>query len=136
MSGTAIVRALLGASPAVTALVPNARIIAGQVQQGTILPAISVRPVSGGEKASPIARNLSKKMIEERIQVTVLAKSFVEMEKVLKAASLGPGVHTGTVVGFRVNSIVPSYVGPYLGPAGDEIHEQSRDFMVTFVEAN
>lgn len=136
MSGAAIVRAILAASPAVTALVPVARIFAGQVPQQTALPSISVRPISGVEKAPPIARNLSKKMMEERIQVTVWAKSFMELEKILKAASLGPGVHTGTVVGFRVNSVWPAYIGPYLGPDGDEIHEQSRDFMVTFVEAN
>jgi hypothetical protein len=136
MSGSAIVRSLLANMPALTSLVPAARIFSGQVPQQTALPSISVRPISSTEKAQPMARNLSKKMVEERIQVTVWAKSFIEMERILKAASLGPGVHTGTVVGFRVNSILPWYIGPYLGPDGDEIHEQSRDFMVTFVEAN
>lgn len=136
MSGAAIVRDLLAKWPALTALVPAGRIIAGQIPQGTTLPAVAVSPISGGEKVSTSARNLPKKMTEERVQVTVWAKDYPTMERVLKAAALGPGVHTGTVLGYRVNSVLPDRMGPYIGPAGDEIHERSRDFMVTFMEAN
>lgn len=136
MSGAAIVRALLAGSAPVLALVPAARIITGQIPQGTVLPAIGVTPVGGFEKAQSTARNLPQKMTEERIQVTVWAKNYMDVEKVLKAASIGPGVHTGTVVGFKVRAVLPSTTGPYIGPQGDEIHERSRDFVVTFMEAN
>lgn len=136
MSGAAIVRALLAASPTVTALVPASRIYAGQIPQGTTLPAIGAAPIGGGEKVRTTARNRPTKMMEERVQVTVWAKDYPTMERVLKAAGLGPGVHTGMVNGFRVNHVLPERLGPYIGPAGDEIHERSRDFMVTFIEAN
>lgn len=137
MSATAIVRDLLGRYAPLTELVPNAKIYAGQIPQNTTLPAISVTAVGGGgDKVRTTARNFEKMMREERVQVTVLAKNYMLMERILKAASLGPGVHSGNVAGFRVNSVLPEGLGPYIGPAGDEIHEQSRDFMVTFVEAN
>lgn len=135
MSGVAIVRALLANHEPLTALIPAAKIINGQVPQNTAMPAISVRSISGNEQGTT-ARNLTVKMIRERVQVTVYSKNFVEMERALKACSLGSGVHTGTVATFKVLSVMPDYVGPYIGPDGDEIHEQSRDFMVTFIEAN
>lgn len=139
MSGSSIIRTLLAARPSVTSMVPadvaSARLVAGPLKQGVVLPAVSVRPISSNEQWTT-ARNLDSKMIRERVQVTVWGKSFGEMEKLLKACSLGSGVHTGTVQGYKVRSIIPETVGPYLAPDGDGIHEQSRDFMVTFMEAN
>lgn len=135
MSGTAIMRTLLSARTSVTAIVPAAKIYAGTVPQGAFTTAISVRPVSSNEQWTT-ARNLHTKMIRERIQVTVYAKDFPTMERLLKACSLGAGVHTGTTAGYKVRSILPESVGPYIEATDDGIHEQSRDFMVTFIEAN
>lgn len=133
MSGVAILRALLLANTNVTAV--TARIVAGVLPQGVTLPAIGVSEVSSNEERT-VARNLPVKMIRERVQVTALAKDYATMKKLIKAAALGPGVHTGVVLGFRVNSILPEGVGPEIPPADDGIYEQSRDFMVTFLEAN
>lgn len=138
MSGVAILRALLLANTNVTAVTP--RVVAGILPQGTVLPAIGVSEVSSNEERT-VARNLPVKMIRERVQVTVLtqglpAVAYFQMKKLLKAAALGPGVHTGVVLGFRVCSILPEGVGPEIPPADDGIYEQSRDFMVTFLEAN
>lgn len=135
MSGTAIVRSLLAARPSVTSLVPVAKIYSGTIAQGAITTAISVRPVSSNEFWTT-ARNLQTKMIRERIQVTAYAKDFPTLERILKACSLGAGVHTGTILGYKVRSIMPESVGPYIEATDDGIHEQSRDFMVTFMEAN
>lgn len=133
MSGVAILRALLLANTNVTAV--TARVVAGVLPQGVTLPAIGVSEVSSNEERT-VARNLPVKMIRERVQVTALAKDYATMKKLIKAAALGPGVHTGVVLGFRVNSILPEGVGPEIPPADDGIYEQSRDFMVTFLEAN
>lgn len=133
MSGVAILRALLLANTSVTAI--TARVVAGVLPQGVTLPAIGVSEVSSNEERT-VARNLPVKMIRERVQVTALAKDYATMKKLIKAAALGPGVHTGVVLGFRVNSILPEGVGPEIPPADDGIYEQSRDFMVTFLEAN
>lgn len=135
MSGVAIIRTLLANHAPLLALMPASKIIAGQIRQDTVLPAISIRTISENEQATS-ARNLTVKMLRERVQVTIYTKDFVQLDKIRKACSLGRGVHTGTVATFKVLSVLPEYVGPYLGPDGDEIHEQSRDFMVTFIEAN
>lgn len=135
MSGTAIMRALLAATPAVTALVPAKSIIAGIVPQGAVLPAIGVTQISGSEEGT-MARNMPNRMIRERVQVTVLAKDYPTMKQIVSAAALGSGVFTGTINGFKVRSILPWGVNPEIPPGDDKIYEQSRDFMVTFVEAN
>lgn len=136
MSGTAIIRALLAAHAPVRAIVPDeARIVAGVLPQGSPVPALSVHTIDE-EELPTLARNLSVKTIRERVQVTALAVEYTVMKRLLKAAALGPGVYTGVVLGIRVKSILPVGVGPEIPPGDDRINEQSRDFMVTYVEAN
>jgi len=138
MSAVAIVRALLIADPAVTLLVPADRIYAGAVAQFSVLPAISVTRIYGDE-ISTIARRQPGKTMRTRVQVTVLAKDpkgYEVSEKILKAAALGAGVHTGTVLSYHVKSILQQGEGPDLPVGDDKIHEKSRDFMVTFSEPN
>jgi hypothetical protein len=135
MSSTAIMRALLVSRGEITALVPAARIIAGIVQQGTVLPAIGISEISNTEDITT-ARRLSKTMIRSRVQVTVYASSYRQMKDILLACKLGAGVHSGTVGQWRVNSVLQWGVGPEIPPSDDKIYEQSRDFMVTFMEAN
>lgn len=139
MSGSVIIRELLATRPSVTAIVPadaaSARLVIGALKQNVKLPAISVRSISSNEVWTT-ARNLSVKMIRERIQVSCYALDAMELERLVKQCSLGRGVHTGVIKGYQVRSVMPEDVGPYLDPTGDNIHEQSRDFMVTFMEAN
>lgn len=137
MSGVAIMRTLLTQHAPLTALVPTANIIAGTIALGTLKSAISIRSVSSTEFWTT-ANNLPVKMVRERIQVTAYSNGdFPLLERILKAAALGRGVYTGTVGSYRVRSILRENVGPYSGPGdNDKIHEQSRDFMVTFIEAN
>lgn len=138
MSAVAIVRALLIADPAVTLLVPADRIYSGAVAQFSVLPAISVTRIYGDE-ISTIARRQPGKTMRTRVQVTVLAKDpkgYETSEKILKAAALGAGVHTGPVLSYHVKSILPQGEGPDLPVGDDKIHEKSRDFMVTFSEPN
>lgn len=138
MSAVAIVRALLAANPVVTALVPAERIYVGPATQFTVLPVISVTRIYGDE-ISTIARRQPGKTMRTRVQVTVLAKDpggYAASEKILKAAALGAGVHTGMVLSYHVKSILQQGEGPDLPVGDDKIHEKSRDFMVTFSEPN
>lgn len=135
MSGVAIIRELLANHAPLTALVPAASIRSGSLPQKQTPPAISVRSISANEQRTT-ARNLQSKMIRERVQVTCYASTFELMERMLKAAALGRGVYTGIVKTFAVRSVLPESVGPYIEATDDKIHEQSRDFMVTFIEAN
>ncbi len=134
MSATAIVRAHLIAKPALLALVPAARIIVGTIPAGTPLPAISISEVDSNE-IDTVARQAPVVTNRSRVQVTVVAQSYSSQKALMAATKLGPGVHTGTLAGFRVLSILPAGVGPDLNNLDDDgIYEQSRDFMVTFVE--
>jgi len=136
MSAVAIIRALLAASPAVTALVPAARIFAGIAPQGTALPLISVTEVSHRE-LDTVARASERVTVRARVQVTVSAASYISQKTILKEARLGPGVHRGVVVGFDVKAVQPAEVSPDLNQGDDNgIFEQSRDFMVTYAEAS
>lgn len=137
MSGVAIMRTLLAQHAPLTALVQPVNIIAGTIALGTLKSAISVRSV-GSTEFWTTANNLTVKMVRERVQVTAYSNGdFPLLERILKAASLGRGVYTGVVGSYSVRSILKENVGPYFGPGdNDKIHEQSRDFMVTFMEAN
>lgn len=136
MSGAAIVRQLLAQDPVVGALVPANQIRAGIVPQGTAMPAIGVHTISESEEGT-MSRRYPQKLMRERVQVTVYGGAdYAMMKKLMKATALGPGTHRGNVVGFDVRSVMPWGVGPEIPPGDDKIYEQSRDFMVTFVEAN
>lgn len=138
MSATMIVRALLRARPQLIEMVPAARIVIGDVTQGTPLPAVSVRDV-GSNEIETVARRRPNSTIQARVQVTVYASTYEKQEAILLACKLGEGVHTGIVNGYHCNSVLPRGVGPAL-ESGDitsgKIYERSRDFMVTFKEAN
>ena len=131
MSAVAIVRALLVAHAPVTALVPAARIAAGTISAGA-LPAIGITEISGNEEDT-VAR-AGNSLVTSRIQVTVYATSYPQQKAVLKAAKLGPGVHTGLVAGYSVRSVLRDLVGPDMGDPAVPTFEQSRDFMVKYIE--
>lgn len=136
MSAVAIVRQLLATHAPLLDLVPEARIHAGAVPQGETLPAVSVTRVYGDE-ISTIARRQPGKTMRTRVQVTVLAKDpggYAASERILKAAALGAGVHTGAVLSYHVKSIQQQGEGPDLPVGEDKIHEKSRDFVVTYSE--
>lgn len=135
MSAVKVIRALLTAHAPVLALVPEERIVAGTVPQGTLLPAIGLTEISRVEM--PTA-SLSQRAVQvtARVQVTVHARTYPEQKAVLQAARLGPGAHTGTVAGVVVRSVMRDIVGPDLKDEAASIFEQCRDFKVVFVEAN
>lgn len=135
MSGVAIIRELLATWTPLTALVPAARVYAGQAPQGAVMPAVSVSEVGVRERPT-VARRTQGKTSTARVQVTVLTKDYPSMKAAIKAAALGPGVHTGTVKGYSVKSVEQDGIGPEIPPAEDGIFEQSRDFLVTFSEPN
>lgn len=136
MSAVAIMRALLTTWAPLTAVVPTSRIIAGTLPVGTVLPAVSVMEV-GGDELATVARAGPTTTNTIRVQVTCAAKSYATQKQLMAATKLGAGVHGGTVAGFRVKAVEPAGVGPDLNNLDDDgIYEQSRDFIVTFVELN
>jgi hypothetical protein len=136
MSSVAILRELLISYAPLTALVPAGRIIAGIIPQNTTLPAISIHEISSSE-IETVARAGHTTTNKSRVQVTVVAKSLGAQKAIIKASKLGGGTHRGEVAGYNVMSVLPVGIGPDLNNLDDDgIYEQSRDFMVTFVEPN
>lgn len=135
MSSVTIIRAILAASTTVTNIVPPARVYAGRAPQGFALPAVSITEVSGNEQPT-VARDRPKTLIRSRVQVTVLAANYAQMKQLLLACKLGAGTHTGIVGAYEVNSVLPAGVNPEMPVDDANIYEQSRDFMVTFLETN
>ena len=131
MSAAAIMRALLLGHAPVTALVPAARIVAGNVPDGS-LPAIGITEISGVEQDTIV--RASRTLVTARVQVTVYAASYPQQKAILKAAKLGAGVFTGQIAGYAVRSVLRDMVGPDLGDPKIPSFEQSRDFKVTFIE--
>jgi hypothetical protein len=131
MSAVMIMRALLVAHAPLAALVPTARIVAGDVSLDA-LPAIGIREVSAVEQDT-VAR-AGKSLVKARVQVTVYAESYPQQKTVLRAAKLGAGVFTGQIAGYAVRSVLREGVGPDMGDPAIPTFEQSRDFIVAYVE--
>lgn len=129
MNAVAVMRELLLAHPPVTALVGD-NVSAGDVNYEQV-PAIGLREISRRE-ADTVAR--SSRMVTARVQVTVYAKTYPDQKELLQAARLGDGVFTGTIAGVEVRSVLRDNVGPDLSDPDARIYEQSRDFIVTYLE--
>lgn len=131
MSAVAIVRALLVGHAPLTAIVPAARIVAGDVNLDA-LPAIGIREISAVEQDT--VSRAGNSLIRARVQVTVYAESYPQQKTILRTTKLGAGVFTGQVAGYAVRSVLREAVGPDMGNSAIPTFEQSRDFMVAYIE--
>ena len=135
MNGVHVMMALLRAHQPLVALVPASRVFAGTVQQEEVLPAIGVSEISRKE-FDTVSKAEASSLIRARIQITVHAKDYRSLKDVLLAAKLGAGVHTGVIGGVKVRSVIRGDVGPDLSDDDAGIYQQSRDFMVRYIEPN
>lgn len=127
-------RALLIARPDLTALVGK-RIYAGVVEQGAALPAIGITEISANPLGT-VANAGDFTLMWSRIQVTAIAKTYADQKAVLKACKLGKGTHGGVIGGYTVRAVTHGPIGPDLSDTEIGIYEQSRDFIVTYIEPN
>ena len=133
MNGVIVVRSLLMGEARVTALVPEARIAAGMLPQGTDLPAISLMSVSSVDRNVPAPG--AKRRVTERVQVTVLARTYPEVKAIIAAvrnaaADQMPAIDGLTDVTVHTDSAGPDFLDEETG-----IHMQTQDFRVSFNEA-
>ena len=129
MNAIAIMRALLLDHDPVRGIVGD-NVCAGEVDYDQV-PAIGLREISRRE-ADTVAR--TSRMVIARVQVTVHTKSYGEQKDLLQAARLGPGAFTGIVAGVEVRSVLRDTVGPDLEDPEAGLFQQSRDFIVTYLE--
>ena len=133
MNGVIAVRALLVAHAPLTSLVPVAQIVAGVVQQGSALPALSLMSVSS------IDRNIIKpgavRRVTERVQVTVLAVTYPAAKAILKAVRQAAADRSPTIAGIGQVTVHTASAGPDFLDEQAGIHMQTQDFRVSFNEA-
>ena len=132
MSGVVIARALLAADATLTAAVPAARIFAGAIPLNTPLPAISVTQTSGSERLT-VAMNDAKRLVTERVQVTVCAKSYPSQKALIALARKALPNSRAVINGFDCDSIIPDSEGPDVYDPTAGIYEQSHDFFVKYL---
>lgn len=138
MSGVAVVRYLLANSAPVLAIIPAARIMAGDLPLNATLPAISVMEIDS-QPHNTVAMTEPNKLHTERVQVSVIFKGSggtpagtgLPGVKGVLALLLAAVPHThGTVNGINVVSILPDGEGPDLQDAATSLYSGSRDFIV------
>ena len=133
MNGVIAVRSLLVADTGVTALVPVARIAAGMLPQGTDLPAISLMSVSGVDRNIPAPG--PKRRVTERVQVTVLARTYPEVKAIIAAVRQAAADQMPTIDGLTDVTVHTDSAGPDFLDEETGIHMQTHDFRVSFNEA-
>ena len=133
MNGVIAVRSLLVADTGVTALVPVARIAAGMLPQGTDLPAISLMSVSSVDRNVPAPG--AKRRVTERVQVTVLARTYPEVKAIIAAARQAAADQMPTIDGLFDVTVHTDSAGPDFLDEETGIRMQTQDFRVSFNEA-
>jgi hypothetical protein len=133
MNGVIVVRSLLVADTGLTSLVPEARIAAGSLPQGTLLPAISLMSVSSVDRNIPAPG--SKRRVTERVQITVLARTYPETKAIVAAIRAAAADKMPVVEGLTDVTVHTDSAGPDFLDEETGIHMQSQDFRVAFNEA-
>ncbi len=133
MNGVVAVRSLLVADTGVTGPVPMARIAAGMLPQGTDLPAISLMSVSSVDRNVPAPG--PNRRVTERVQVTVLARTYPETKAILAAARKAAADQMPVIDGLTDVTIHTDSAGPDFLDEETGIHMQTQDFRVSFNEA-
>jgi hypothetical protein len=137
VSGVAIVRYLLANNAPVVAVVPAARIMAGDLPVGTAIPAISVTQIDS-LPLNTLRINESPKRHTDRVQVTVYRKGepddrgYPGLRTLLNLILAACPGQRGTVNGFAVESIIPDIEGPDIPIPEERVFTRSRDFLVSY----
>ena len=133
MNGVIAVRSLLVGDIGLTSLVPIARIAAGMLPAGTDLPAISLMSVSSVDRNVP-APGLNRR-VTERVQVTVLARTYPETKAILAAIRKAAADQMPVIDGLTDVTVHTDSAGPDFLDEETGIHMQTQDFRVSFNEA-
>jgi hypothetical protein len=133
MNGVIVVRSLLVGDTGVTTLVPVARIAAGMLPQGTDLPAISLMSVSRIDRNIPAPG--PKRRVTERVQVTVLARTYPETKALIAALRSAVADQMPAIDGLTDVTVHTDSTGPDFLDEQTCIHMQSQDLRVAFNEA-
>lgn len=135
MSGCSVVNYLASNAAAVIALVPAARILTGPVglTGSDALPAVSIRSIDAPERLD--VAMTGRRLITERVQVTVYTATYAEKLPILTAIRNACVGQRGTINSVMVDGILPESRGPDLDDPTDPIFEQSADLIVKWFQS-
>lgn len=134
MSGVSVVWYILKSNTALISAVPEERIKSGVLPLKTVLPAISVASVDGFDAFQPVDMPGTARMLIERVQVTVLAKTYPSKNSIMDLVRKALPLSRGTINSILVDSILPDSLGPDLDDPETQIYTLSRDFIVRWHE--
>jgi hypothetical protein len=140
VSGTAVIRYLLANAAAVVAVVPAARIVAGDLPLNTAMPAIAVTQIDSIPRLT-VAMTETKRMHTDRVQVTVFRGAspaddgYPGLKSLLDLVLAACPNQRGSVNNIAVDSILPDTEGPDLPILEEAILTRSRDFIVRWTAA-
>lgn len=132
MSDAKAVRYLLANNAALTAVVPSAKIVAGLVPQGTVMPAVAVSHVSTVRRNT--VKREDKTLCTSRVQVTAMATSYPQQKQICALIRAALPRTRGAINGVQVDDILQGTEGPDFRDDDLGIYMQSLDFMVTHYE--
>lgn len=135
MSGVQVILSKLLASSDLTTVVPSARIVAGEIPEGTALPALSVMLVSSVPRLNVRMAAGARETSTDRVQVSVLAKSYPQMRQIMRLVRAACPHVRGTVDGIAVDSIIPELEGPDFFVEQLKVVGCTRDFRVVWSAA-
>lgn len=133
MNGVIAVRGLLVGDLRVTGLVPEVRIAAGTLPQGTALPAIALMSISSVDRNVPSPG--PKRRVTERVQVTVLARAYAEAKTIIAAIRAAAADQMPVIGGLTEVTVNTDSAGPDFLDEETGILMQTQDFRVSFNEA-
>ena len=132
MSATTVIRQLLVGRATVLASVPADCIRIGVLPQGTPLPAIGITTVSGVWR-NTLSMAEPRRLMRERVQVTVHAKTYPELDRVIRLVAQALPNTRDTIANVDVLSIVASTIGPDLERIDPVISTRSLDYHVSYL---
>lgn len=135
MDGVASVRSVLVADGSVTSLVPTTRIIADDVlPQGTVIPAILIRLISGTDRNIP--NQPSTIHVRQRVQVEIHAATNPSRQAIKRAVREAVRANRfPTVSGLTFVTIHTEAEGPNFYNEDPFVRVGVQDFQVTYSEA-
>ena len=133
MNGVIAVRSLLVSDLRVTSLVPPERVAAGTLPQGTALPAIALMSIGSTDLNIPSPG--PKRRVTERVQVTVLTRTYAEAKAIIAAIRGAAADQMPAIDGLSDVTVHTDSAGPDFLDEETGIHMQTQDLRVSFNEA-
>lgn len=129
MSGVKVIRHLLANNAPLIAVVAASKISAGELPQGTVLPAIEVHHVSTNWASEITAQS---KYASSRVQITVLAANYPQQAQIMDLVRTAVPRTGGTINGVNVDCILRDGAGPDFRDDAAGIFMQVQDYFVKY----